>query len=395
MGKKSYSKQKNRRNLITTVIALGLTLTLHAGSLDKLQNGTITEKIEIMNSMGFSGNKTGFWYFVKYLNVNSDLAIEAGATLVFVDGGRVNVDDTGSLNAVGTPEKRITFTSISKTPGAWGGIQFTFSNDAKNVLDNVIVEYGGDAQNGTANVISFGGANLPQRLKLTNSILRYSSAYGFDFSDGLTLTEFTNNTIVNNDGAPGRVGINVVPSLDASNDYSGNGTDFLDVSGTNITKDQTWRKLNVDYRITSVNVDYHWTIDPGVKLIFDGGGFIDVDADGALTAIGETNNPIVFTSEDQFAGAWRGIQFTFSNNGNNKLINSIVEYAGDLSGNGAGSVRLFGSNSLASRAEIRGTTIRDGQSYAIWLDKGSNINSDVDTVNTFTNNEFNSVFRDL
>ena len=332
-------------------------------------------------------------YLLENLNIRSDLVIAAGNTLIFKDDGHINVRDDGSLTAIGDAENKIVFTSESQTPGAWGGIQFTFSNDNKNILDHVVVEYGGKRQNGEANVIAYGSSGNPQRLKLTNSTLRYSSSYGFEFSEGLTLTEFSNNVVTDNEGYVAKVDINLIPLLDLNSDYSGNVDSFIEVSGNRITSDQSWKKLNVDYLVDNISVDRDWTIEPGVNLMFRNGGFINVRDSGSLNAVGTMESPILFSCEDEFRGAWRGIQFTFTNSGNNQLINSIVEYAGGSGGNGIGSVRLYGSNSLASRAVIQNTTVQTGDSYAIWLDNDSNINSDVDTANTFLDNEFDSVFR--
>jgi len=332
-------------------------------------------------------------YLVKTLNIKSDLELSPGNILMFEDDGRINVRNDGSLNAVGTSDKKIVFTSKSETPGAWGGIQFTFSNDNKNILDHVIVEYGGKRQNGSANVITFGSNGNPQRLKMTNSLLRFSSSNGFEFSEGLNLVEFANNIIVDNESYVGEVDINVIPALDVESDYSGNTIPFINVTGSDIEKDQSWNKLNVDYLADKISVKSNWIINPGVNIIFQNGGFVDVRESGSLNAEGLSEEPIMFSCEEQFRGAWRGIQFTFSNSGNNKLINTIVEYAGGAGGNGEGSIRLYGSNSLVSRAEIRDTLVQTGDSYAIWLDSGANTNADIETVNSFIDNTFDTVFR--
>lgn len=80
MGKTHKKAETSTKRIKIQLIAvLFITITLNAGSLEKLQSGTITEKIETMNSMGFSGNKTGFWFFVKYLNYESEFADDLSA----------------------------------------------------------------------------------------------------------------------------------------------------------------------------------------------------------------------------------------------------------------------------------------------------------------------------
>ncbi len=68
-----------KKKLIQIALISMVSLTITAGSLEQLQKGTISEKIEIMHEMGYAGNKTGFWYFVKYLNHETEYADEISA----------------------------------------------------------------------------------------------------------------------------------------------------------------------------------------------------------------------------------------------------------------------------------------------------------------------------
>jgi len=70
---------KITRILAAVLILFSLPL-LAAESLSVLQNGTISEKIEVMRSMGYAGNKTGFWLFVKYINHESEQTDEVSAS---------------------------------------------------------------------------------------------------------------------------------------------------------------------------------------------------------------------------------------------------------------------------------------------------------------------------
>lgn len=65
---------------IIVLIILTAARAYAANSLEILQNGTINEKIILMQEMGYAGNKTGFWLFVKYLNFESEGADEITAS---------------------------------------------------------------------------------------------------------------------------------------------------------------------------------------------------------------------------------------------------------------------------------------------------------------------------
>lgn len=336
-------------------------------------------------------------YLVENVSVVTDLTVAAGATLVIKDGGSLNISAKGSLKAIGTAEKPVTFTGLSKTPGAWGGIQYTFSKDTNNELDHVIVEYGGGSgMNGKGNVITFGGAGNPQQLKLTNSVLRYSAGYGVDISPEADIRGFANNTIIDNALAPVRVGIDSVASLDANTDYSGNGSSYVEISGASITHAAIWKKLDTPYLVGHINVDAPWTVEPGVTMMFLPNSLVNVSnsLSGSLNAVGTLDMPITFTHRDGASGPWGGIQFTFSNNPSNKLINTVIEYAGASVGNGEGNIRLFGSAGSPSQVEIRSSEIRNGETYGAWLHDGAKVNADMATANTYSNNKLGDVYQE-
>jgi len=326
--------------------------------------------------------------FADTVFVEADLKLAAGTTMIFDDGAYMGIRENGSLNAIGTPEAMITFTNNSQTPGAWQGIDFAFSNDAKNELDYVIVEYGGSGEG--ANISTTAAASSPVRLKLSNSILRYSTYYGFDFESAVIIDKFENNTITGNEFAVGSMDVDLVEKLDKASNYSGNNADHIYLTDFIMTKNQTMKKLNADYRLGDLRVEANLTIEPGVNLIFDQSSLLDIYSTGSLIAVGSAEEKIKFTSTDEFAGSWQGIEFTFSSSNNNQIIHSKIEYAG--LNNGA-AIYLYGNNSLFSRATIQNTKISFSDNYAILLDQDAQINTDVETSNEFVDNVENIVFR--
>lgn len=127
------------------------------------------------------------------------LTIEPNVTLrfkkdgiVFVQAAQNTMPATGALVAVGTPDKKITFTSAEAAPAAgdWGGIHFNGVPDPKDKLDYVHVDYAGgttvfvggsclypDLMKNDAAIRVFG---LPSSAFVTNTTITKSARHGFD-----------------------------------------------------------------------------------------------------------------------------------------------------------------------------------------------------------------------
>ncbi|MBI2625228.1 MAG: lamin tail domain-containing protein [Candidatus Nealsonbacteria bacterium] len=77
-----------------------------------------------------------------YLASGVNLTMEASTTIKFLDQG--NIEIAGTLQALGEPQNKITFTSVSSSPtaGSWKYILFN-SSSANSLLRNTIISYGG------------------------------------------------------------------------------------------------------------------------------------------------------------------------------------------------------------------------------------------------------------
>ncbi len=361
-------------------------------------SGNAKDQVRVVNGTAVNTDQTWNALDVPYAmgshTINGALTIQAGAKFIFGANGRLNVATSGSLGALGTAEQPVIFTASQPTPGYWTGIQYTFSNSINNVLDHVVVEYGGGSGgNGNGNVVTYGTINSPQRLKLTNSVLRYSGSFGFDFSEGAIVDGFSSNSITLNTSGAGRTYPDVVRLLDSASSYSGNTVDAVAVETGNVTVSGTWPAINVPYDVNSVNVNNsQLTIAAPNTLLMRNNSRIYVNSAGSLTAIGSATAPIVFSSKNQTPGAWQGIQYTFSNSANNILNYVTVEYAGGSGLSGTGGVILYGSQLSKSGATITNSTFNSSSSYGIWLHHDAVYNLDVDTTNSFLGNALGNVY---
>lgn len=154
-------------------------------------------------------------------------------------------------------------------------------------------------------------------------------------------TTITGNSFYYDDAHPIRIHADNVGDLLAQNTFNGITADsHLDVVGGDITKDAEWPSLmpycilgNVTIKgATGINT---LTILPNAELRFNGAYSLNVGASSgepaALSAVGTTNEPIVFTSnqESPAAGDWAGIKFyNTSDDATSRVEHCVLKYGG-------------------------------------------------------------------
>ena len=269
------------------------------------------------------------------INVPSDtlLTIKEGTTLFFQEGTQLRVN--GALKAIGkqailedngsirVSAKPVKFTGVQPINGYWDGIYIYDSNDHRNELDNIIIEYAG------ANGAAFNVDGI-SRLNIKNSIIKNSGSDGFAIGSNNIIAKFQNITSKDNDGFAGSIYANSLHAIDSSSHFTDNVKgDYIIVKGDTIDKSQTWKALNVPAIITGdVHVDSGkvLTLEAGVTLLFDSSTQLKVQ--GALKAIGNADKPILFSAKEKIIGYWDGLYFDDASDSKNKLSHVIIEYAG-------------------------------------------------------------------
>ena len=329
---------------------------------------------------------------VNQFSLDASLTILPGARLVFESGRGLSVNQSGSLNAVGTAEKPIIFTGKSQTPGYWRGILFYESNSINNKLEHVVVSYGGSGGQYEANV-SVVASSTPALLKVANCSLSDSFTYGFYFQGSLAKIDFKSNNVTRNRLGAGYLEMDIAGLLDAASNYSGNGLDGVIVdSGSGVSTVQTWPGIKVNYIMRGVNEHViaaggHLTIQPGATLVFESGRGLTINAGGSLTAQGTAKTPIRFTASSPTKGYWRGLFFNESNEIGNVLDYVTVEYGGSSSRQYPGNISVTGYSSTILR--VTNSVIQQSLTNGILI---SGTNVDINAVqsiganNTFTAN---------
>ncbi|HEY3356449.1 MAG TPA: hypothetical protein VGQ83_24575 [Polyangia bacterium] len=323
------------------------------------------------------------YFLAAGLRVLVEWTLAPGVTLIMDDGTGLTIDgDAAALTAVGTAEKPILITGATKTRGSWGALVFSYTQNPKNQLSYVTVEYAGSGvgQDDVADVTMTADSH-GVRLSMSHCTLRESKGHGFAARGG-TLPVFEANTMTHNTLGPASADSEVVHQLTPSSTYTGNDVDEIAVHAYSIQQAVTWEDLGVPYNLDfGLHVEAHWTIAPGVTLIMGQHALISVSRDEyALDAVGTAAKPITFTAAEPTKGFWNGINFD-NTLGANRLDYVTVEYGG---GNPAPGEVYTSGDSHGVAVTITNSTIRHSNTYGLWL--GGNFQGTIGAGNSFSDN---------
>ncbi len=342
------------------------------------------------HSSNITSNET--WYAADNPHiVTTTIHVYSGATLTIEKGCEVRFDSmaglyigyfsAATLNAVGTEDAPITFTSNtgSPAPNDWRGIVFWNSTvDGSTIMDYCTVEYGGyDSHHSNIDCDSASPT-------IQNCTIRYSDEYGI-YCDNNSAPTLTNNTLSNNGVYPISLYCGILDSNISGNTGSGNGTDAIEVRDGSITSNRTWVLQDLYFNVTGIIHVYSGailTINPGSLVKFNSTAalFIGYYSAATLIANGTSGIPITFTSNESTPapGDWRGIVFFNSTvDGSTILDYCTIEYGGYED--------TYNSNINCDNASptIQNCTIRHSDGYGIYCDNNS---APTLTNNTLSNN---------
>ncbi len=269
----------------------------------------------------------------------------------------------GRLNAVGTEEEPVVFTSESGEPGSWGGLYFSnrCTSIQPSLLKHCIVE------NGTCNLLTYNSMPVIEDCQIRNATgngveLYRNGTYNNPGRMSNTVVSGSGNHGVYSNGGWYRLydceingnanygmyyeNVNYLDSLQNVS-FSGNGTDGVGIitssSYNRIESDRTWSGLvnGAYYIFGNIEVGRYYndgganclTIGPGAILKFAPetsltmGYYNGNSWYGRLCAEGTEENPIVFTSINGEPGGWQGLVFTNYSSSTSLLSHCIIEDA--------------------------------------------------------------------
>lgn len=149
---------------------------------------------------GFNDN-TPYRVVGYQLTVNAGWKLSPGVTVELARDASIVVNNTGYLNAIGTPDKKITFTGVVKQASYWKGIM-NFSANVQNVMDHTELSNAGSVVivSGKKAALAVYGANAKVTIK--NSKISSSGGYGIFVgygasvnADAATVNTFESNAL--------------------------------------------------------------------------------------------------------------------------------------------------------------------------------------------------------
>src|SRR5574344_1273753 len=183
------------------------------------------------------------------LNVQSTLTLEPGCTLQFTENGglEIGTGTNAARIADGTPEKPITFTTVTAAngqAGSWYGISFGTNNViATTVLNNCIIEGAGK---NAASVIEV----YNTKIAMDSCTLRNGAGVGIRlFGPTAGFASFTHNNLSNcfdyllsGEAQP-------LLGLDTTNVFTSVVNKTIAIEGGNVNTTGTLKRLSVPYTV--------------------------------------------------------------------------------------------------------------------------------------------------
>lgn len=333
-----------------------------------------------------------------------DWEIQTGTTVEFEEDTGVDVDSGSVITWEGESpgelpgqheedNDRITLTGTQKERGWWDGV-YVNSTSTDNVIEWVVIEYGGGGD-ASANLAAGNlGTGDEGRTTLRNSTLRYSGNYGLRLgynavgNNPSRIEDAQNNTYTGNATGAARVRTDNIHILSGTSTFSGNDEDGVDVGSTDLAPlyldpgedEVTWDALDVPYRMSGGNHDIEdidLVIAPGAELLFEETGRLEFSTTTTVAILeGTESNPIHFSGTEDIQGWWDGISFQKTESLLNVMDHCIVEYGGrDLQGN----VDVGGEAGATEEAHLEQLTnsvLRHSGENGLYVDSRGSIGND-------------------
>jgi hypothetical protein len=324
------------------------------------------------------------------IRVNAKLTLKPGVVIGFAQDARVDLNTTGSLIAKGTAEKKVRFIGQSAQKGFWSGLIIYSAASVNEISHAEILHAGSKAMldNQKTAIALFDNA----RVSVSNTTISQSGGFGMYLRDNSNLVSFASNVFSNNQEAPLQAAANHVAAFDEASIYSqNNGRNAIEVRGSLLTgnNEVTWPALtdNTPIRfLGTVGIRTGWKLKPGTTIEMAEDQQINVETGGYLNAVGTAAKKITFTGTVKSTGTWNGL-VVYTRSALNVLDHVKIQYAGGkaLFGGTKAAIGLFGTS--ATSLEVRNSEISNSGGYGIHVfgNKGT-LNTDVETVNTFTTN---------
>jgi len=325
------------------------------------------------------------------LDIEADVVVEKGVTLIMCNNARLKVNGSGSFKVQGTANEEVLITGEVETPGYWEEIEFN-SNNPDNMLKHAKLEYGGNINNHNNSLVWLQDDNNAQ-LTVQNTTFQNSKGFGLSAESGTQLPDFSNNTFNDNGTAGISIPSSLLGFLDGNTDYdddNGQGDPYIYIRGNDITTSQTWSATNAPYLFKGdSDIDADVTVEPGTEILMANEARIVIEGQGSFNAEGTSSDKITIVGEVETSGYWDEIEFN-SNNPQNVLRHVELAYGGgDVTDNHNGST-IWVQDDNNAKLTIENSTVRNSSGWGMSVESGTDVtppdSSSVVSQNTFTDN---------
>jgi hypothetical protein len=307
------------------------------------------------------------------IGVRAKLTIMPGVVIAFEDKKGMIINQSGTLIARGTEEKKIVFTGKEATKGYWSGIVIA-SNNPLNELLHVEVNYAGGRQvYPMPHGASIGVTELGF-LKLNHTAIQHSSSNGLWVRTS-GIIQFANNIFRNNENINITIPIKEAHKLDPETviEAKNETVNYVQMEGTDLEGDAeiVWRKLqnNVSFKLNE-NLVIHspLKIEKGVKIGISPDKYIRILEPGSLDAKGRSDEPIVFDVFPEGSQKWKGLIVSSSKNTNRLEWVEIKNAGNGQSGAGMEHSAAIGiTNVRGNIIHLKEVKIQHSDGYGIYV----------------------------
>lgn len=295
-------------------------------SCKKTENPTIPSSNAIVLDCDISSdmtltnhNRVGVDYIIDCPVVVSSgkFSIDTNVTIQITSNGSLTINGSAYINAIGMPNKPVTFGGESNNMGSWSNISIE-TNDTRNKMDYCILKNGGSTINDFVRVGGFSYASKAMlyvygRLTLTNSTFSNSEGQGVWFASEAVATSVKSNSFIANKSFPIAIYAGNMVNCDFSScSFSGNSKNHIAIYGVTsnaeIAEAVVIKQAPVSYyALSDLNFLNNTEFNAGTKFVMSSSSLIRVYYDGYLKINGTSAEPVTIEGESNIAGFWDGI----------------------------------------------------------------------------------------
>jgi hypothetical protein len=351
---------------------MGVVLVAACGKGDQREDCT-TEVSEPVTEETTWGDVCPTVTVLASIDIRAPLTVAKATTVKMEQGVLLDVEEGGSLTAVGEMDSPIVFEGTSAKKGWWAGIAIETLLDA-NEMEWVVIRDAGKKGFKTHpwTLTIAGESTSPGSLRMENVTIERSSGLGLVIRSGGELRDAARVTFRDIDDVPIELGFPAVESLNNTFAFENLDKAYVHVTEGSISTEHDWGRLQVPYRLSrnlTIGEDAGLYVGAGATLQFEQDAILE-SGTGFLAFQGTPEDPVTLTGVEELPGYWDGIVFE-SASANNVLEHSVVEYAGSAGYKGhEAAVVVAGDSTMRGHATIRETEFRDINGHGILIFSG-------------------------